>query len=139
MSRVQAGALEISAVPVGLDEVLPAALHSVGVPDGSVQLDFPDTLPRVVADRGLLERALANVISNAVRFSPPASPARVTAGVIDGIVDLRIVDRGLGVPRADRDRLSQPFQQLGDSGQSEGIGLGLAVAKGFPRGDGRGD
>ena len=71
------------------------------------------------------------MIANAVRYSPPGSPARVTAGVIDGIVDLRVVDRGPGVPRADRDRLFQPFQRLGDSGQSEGIGLGLAVAKGF--------
>jgi two-component system sensor histidine kinase KdpD len=131
MSRLQAGALEISTVPVGLDEVLPAALHSVGVPTGSVQLEVPETLPRVLADHGLLERALANVLSNAVRFSPPGSPARVTAGVIDGIVDLRVADRGPGVARADRERLFQPFQRLGDSGQSEGIGLGLAVAKGF--------
>ena len=131
MSRLQAGALEISAVPVGLDEVLPAALHSLGVPDGSVQLDVPETLPRVLADRGLLERALANVISNAVRFSPSGSPARVTAGVVDGIVDVRVVDRGPGVPQAERERLFKPFQRLGDSGQSEGVGLGLAVAKGF--------
>ena len=131
MSRLQAGALEISPVPVGLDEVLPAALHSIGVPDGAVQLDVPETLPRVLADRGLLERALANVISNAVRFSPAGSPPRVTAGVIDGAVDVRVVDRGPGVPQAERDRLFKPFQRLGDSGQSEGVGLGLAVAKGF--------
>jgi two-component system sensor histidine kinase KdpD len=131
MSRLQVGALEITAVPVGLDEVLPAALHSIGVPDGSVQLDVPETLPRVLADRGLLERALANVISNAVRFSPPGSPPRVTAGMVDGVVDVRVVDRGPGVPRAEWDRLFKPFQRLGDSGQSEGVGLGLAVAKGF--------
>ena len=131
MSRLQAGALEISAEPVDLDEVLPAALHSLGIPDGSVQLDVPEGLPRVLADRGLLERALANVLSNAVRFSPPGSPARVTAGVVDGVVDVRVVDRGPGVPRAERDRLFRPFQRLGDSGQSEGVGLGLAVAKGF--------
>jgi two-component system sensor histidine kinase KdpD len=131
MSRVQAGALEITPTPVGLDEVLPAALNSVGAPDGSVQLDVPETLPRVLADRGLLERALANVIANAIRFSPPESPARVSAGVVDGIVDVRVVDRGPGVPPAQRDRLFKPFQRLGDSGQSEGVGLGLAVAKGF--------
>jgi two-component system, OmpR family, sensor histidine kinase KdpD len=131
MSRLQAGALEISPVPVGLDEVLPAALHSLGVPDGSVQLDVPESLPRLLADRGLLERALANVISNAVRFSPPGTPARVIAGVVDGVVDVRVVDRGPGVPHAERDRLFKPFQRLGDSGQSEGVGLGLAVAKGF--------
>jgi two-component system, OmpR family, sensor histidine kinase KdpD len=131
MSRLQVGALEISAVPVGLDEVLPAALHSLGVPDGSVRLEVPEMLPRVLADRGLLERALANVISNAVRFSPAGSPPRVSAGVVDGIVDVRVVDRGPGVPRAEWDRLFKPFQRLGDSGQSEGVGLGLAVAKGF--------
>ena len=131
MSRLQAGALEISPVSVGLDEVLPAALHSLGVPDGSVRLDVPETLPRVLADRGLLERALANVISNAVRFSPPGSPPRVLAGVVDGVVDVRVVDRGPGVPTAERDRLFKPFQRLGDTGQSEGVGLGLAVAKGF--------
>jgi len=131
MSRLQAGALEITTTPVGLDEVLPAALHSVGVPDGSVQLEVPESLPRVLADRGLLERALANVISNAVRFSPSGSPPRISAGVIDGIVDVRVIDRGPGVSRAERDRLFKPFQRLGDSGQSEGVGLGLAVAKGF--------
>jgi two-component system sensor histidine kinase KdpD len=131
MSRLQVGALEISAVPVGLDEVLPAALHSLGALDGSVQVDVPETLTRVLADRGLLERALANVISNAVRFSPADSPPRITAGVVDGIVDVRVVDRGPGVPRSEWERLFKPFQRLGDSGQSEGVGLGLAVAKGF--------
>ena len=131
MSRLQVGALEVRAVPVGLDEVLPAALHSLGVPDGSVQLDVPETLPRVLADRGLLERALANVISNAVRFSPADSLPRITAGVVDGVVDVRVVDRGPGVSRSDWDRIFKPFQRLGDSGHSEGVGLGLAVAKGF--------
>jgi two-component system, OmpR family, sensor histidine kinase KdpD len=131
MSRLQAGAVEINAMPVGLDEVLPAALHSIGVPDGAVRLDVPDTLPRVLADRGLLERVLANVISNALRFSPPGSPPRVTAGVVDSTLDVRVVDRGPGIAAAERDRLFKPFQRLGDAGQSEGVGLGLAVAKGF--------
>jgi two-component system sensor histidine kinase KdpD len=131
MSRLQTGALEVSAVPVGLDEVLPAALTSLGAPDGAVRLDVSDSLPRVLADRGLLERALANVIANAIRFSPPGTPPSVTAGVVDGTVDVRVVDRGPGVPREERSRLFKPFQRLGDAGQSEGVGLGLAVAKGF--------
>jgi two-component system sensor histidine kinase KdpD len=131
MSRLQTGALEISAGPVGLDEVVPAALSSVGVADGAIRIDLPDELPRVRADRGLLERALANVISNAVRYSPPGSPASLSAGVAGGLVDVRIADRGPGVARAERDRLFQPFQRLGDSGSSDGVGLGLAVAKGF--------
>jgi two-component system sensor histidine kinase KdpD len=103
----------------------------VGATDGSVRLDVPDTLPRVLADRGLLERALANVIANAIRYSPAGSRPRVTAGLVDRGVDVRVVDRGPGVPRDQRERLFKPFQRLGDSGQGEGVGLGLAVAKGF--------
>ena len=131
MSRLQTDALEIMPSRVGLEEVLPAALHSLAIADDSVQLDVPETLPRVLADPGLLERALANLIDNAVRFSPPGRPARVTAGAIDGYVDVRVVDRGPGVPAGDRDRLFVPFQRLGDSAQGEGVGLGMAVAKGF--------
>jgi two-component system sensor histidine kinase KdpD len=131
MSRLQTGALEIRTAPVGLDEVLPAALASLGAPNGAVRLDVSDSLPRVLADRGLLERALANVIANAIRFSPAGSPPSVSAGEVDGTVDIRVVDRGPGVPVDERERLFRPFQRLGDGGQSEGVGLGLAVAKGF--------
>ncbi|HET8874625.1 MAG TPA: DUF4118 domain-containing protein, partial [Gaiellaceae bacterium] len=131
MSRLQTDALEIMPSRVGLEEVLPAALHSLGLADGAVYVDVPETLPRVLADPGLLERALANVIQNAVRFSPPDRRPRVTAGAIDGYVDVRIVDRGPGVPREQLERLFKPFQRLGDSGSNEGVGLGLAVAKGF--------
>ena len=131
MSRLQTGALEISSTPVGLEEVLPAAVRSLAAADGSIEVDVSESLPRVYADPGLLERALANVLENAVRFSPPGMPARVTAGAVDGVVDVRVVDRGPGVPAAERDRLFVPFQRLGDSSQGEGVGLGLAVAKGF--------
>jgi two-component system, OmpR family, sensor histidine kinase KdpD len=131
MSRLNAGALEIAAAPVGLEEVLPAAVRSLGARNDSVDLEVPETLPRVLADRGLLERALANVIENAIRFSPPGTPARVTAGVVDGVVDVRVVDQGPGVPPDQHERLFVPFQRLGDSASDGGVGLGLAVAKGF--------
>jgi two-component system, OmpR family, sensor histidine kinase KdpD len=131
MGRLNAGALEITAAPVDLEEVLPAAVRSLGARSDSVDLDVPETLPRVLADRGLLERALANVIENAIRYSPLETPARVTAGVVDGLVDVRIVDRGPGVPEGQREQLFMPFQRLGDSGTDDGVGLGLAVAKGF--------
>ena len=131
MSRLQAGALEIITAPVGLEEVLPAALRSVGAADGAIEIDVSESLPRVIADAGLLERALANVIANAIRFSPRGSRARVTAGAVDSLVDVRVADRGPGVPLAERARLFVPFQRLGDSAQGAGVGLGLAVAKGF--------
>jgi two-component system sensor histidine kinase KdpD len=78
-----------------------------------------------------LERALANLIHNAVRFSPPGAPVRVTAGAVGELLDVRVVDRGPGVPGQERERLFLPFQRLGDSAPGEGVGLGLAVARGF--------
>ncbi len=90
-----------------------------------------ETHPRVLADPGLLERALANVIVNALNHSPNGARVRVVAGVAGDTVDVRVVDRGPGVPPADRDRVFLPFQRLGDAGGGEGVGLGLAVAKGF--------
>jgi two-component system, OmpR family, sensor histidine kinase KdpD len=131
MSRLQSGALEMTTVPIGVEEVVPAALRSLGVADGAVVVDVSESLPRVLADPGLLERALANVIENAIRHSPPGRPARITAGVAESGVDVRVVDRGPGVPSDQRDRIFMPFQRLGDSAQDDGVGLGLAVAKGF--------
>jgi two-component system sensor histidine kinase KdpD len=131
MSRLQAGALHLSIRPIGLDEVVPAAVGSLSQEGRNVVVDVSETLPRVNVDPALLERAVANVIDNALRHSPPGIPVRVEAGHVAGRVDLRIVDNGTGIPVADRDRLFQPFQRLGDTGNGNGIGLGLAVSHGF--------
>ncbi len=71
------------------------------------------------------------MIANATAYSPPDAPPRIVAGAVDGKVDIRVVDRGPGVPPADRERMFLPFQRLGDAGTRDGIGLGLAVARGF--------
>jgi two-component system sensor histidine kinase KdpD len=131
MSRLQTGALEMTTVPVGVEEVVPAALRSLGVGDGAVDVDVSESLPRVLADPGLLERALANVVENALRHSPADRPTRISAGATGQTVDVRVVDRGPGVPAAERERIFRPFQRYGDSGSDDGVGLGLAVAKGF--------
>ncbi|MFL6075743.1 MAG: DUF4118 domain-containing protein [Mycobacteriales bacterium] len=126
MSRIQTSSVRPALRPVGLDEVVPAAL--VGL-DGMAELDVPETLPPVLADPGLLERVVANLIGNALRYGQ-GSPVRVSAGRLGGRVELRVVDRGPGVPAADRDRIFAPFQRLGDRAAG-GVGLGLAVARGF--------
>jgi two-component system sensor histidine kinase KdpD len=131
MSRLQSGALQIKTQAIGVDEAISGALDALGERASSVALETSDSLPRVNVDAGLLERALANVIDNAIAHSPPGEPVRLVAGAVDGWVDVRAVDRGPGVPPADRDRIFLPFQQLGDSSGREGVGLGLAVAKGF--------
>jgi two-component system sensor histidine kinase KdpD len=79
----------------------------------------------------LLERAIANVIENAVAWSPPTAPVRVEACVAQDRVDLHVVDRGPGIPPSQREDVFRPFQRLGDRSNGSGVGLGLAVARGF--------
>jgi two-component system sensor histidine kinase KdpD len=116
---------------VGFDEVVPAALQSLGEASGRVVVDVPETLPRVRADAALLERAVANLIDNALHASPPDRCVRVFAGTTQGRVELDIADEGPGIPADQREAVFRPFQRLGDSAQGDGVGLGLAVAKGF--------
>ncbi|WP_424216230.1 ATP-binding protein (plasmid) [Streptomyces sp. BI20] len=129
MSRLQTGIVVPIIRETDLDEVVPMAL--AGVPDGSVRLDIPETLPMVAVDRGLLERAVANVVENAVTHSPPGRTVRVSAGAVADRVEVRVVDRGPGVPDEAKDRIFEPFQRHGDAPAGAGVGLGLAVARGF--------
>lgn len=131
MSRIQVGALQPALSATPLEEVVPAAVMGLGTARSVVDVDVPETLPAVLADPALLERALANVIENAVHFSPPGHRVRVEAGAFGGRVDLRVIDRGPGISRENRERVFQPFQRLGDSPATGGVGLGLAVAYGF--------
>jgi two-component system sensor histidine kinase KdpD len=130
MSRLQTGALQLVMRDVGLDEVVPAAMAGVTAAS-RVSVDVPETLPRVHADAALLERAIANVIENAIAWSPPDVPVRVEACVDGGRVDLHVVDRGPGIPTAEREAVFRPFQRQGDRSNGSGVGLGLAVARGF--------
>jgi two-component system sensor histidine kinase KdpD len=130
MSRLQTGALRLVMRNVALEEVVPAALAGLSDAD-RVDADVPETLPRVQADAALLERTLANVVENALAWSPPASRVRVEACVVENRVQLRVVDRGPGIPRGHREQVFQPFQRLGDHTNDGGVGLGLAVARGF--------
>jgi two-component system sensor histidine kinase KdpD len=130
MSRLQAGALRLANSDVALDEVVGRALVSLGDRAAGVVVDVSDTLPHVCADPALLERAVANVVDNALSWSPPNQPVRLEAGCVRDRVVLRVIDRGPGIAPADRDRVFQPFQRLGDAAPG-GVGLGLAVARGF--------
>ncbi|MCX5380838.1 sensor histidine kinase KdpD [Streptomyces sp. NBC_00091] len=129
MSRLNTGTVVPLIRETDLDEVVPMALG--GVPEDSVDLDIPETLPMVAVDRGLLERAVANIVENAVKYSPPGESVLVSASSLRDRVELRVVDRGPGVPDEAKDRIFEPFQRHGDAPRGAGVGLGLAVARGF--------
>ncbi|MGV9844989.1 ATP-binding protein [Streptomyces fungicidicus] len=129
MSRLQTGTVTPIIRETDLDEVIPMALG--GVPEGSVNLDVPESLPMVGVDRGLLERSVANIVENAVKYNPPGERVLVSASAIADWVEIRVVDRGPGVPDEVKDRIFEPFQRYGDAPRGDGVGLGLAVARGF--------
>ncbi|MFJ5611029.1 DUF4118 domain-containing protein [Streptomyces sp. NPDC093221] len=129
MSRLQTGTVSPLIRELDLDEVVPMALG--GVPEQSVALDIPETLPMVAVDPGLLERSVANVVENAVKYSPEDEKVLVAASALGHRVELRVVDRGPGVPESARDHIFEPFQRYGDAPRGNGVGLGLAVARGF--------
>ncbi|MEV5810411.1 sensor histidine kinase KdpD [Streptomyces parvulus] len=129
MSRLQTGTVTPLIREIDVDEVAPMALG--GVAEGSAELDIPETLPMVAVDAGLLERALANLVENAVKYSPGDRGVLVTASALADRVEVRIVDRGPGVPDEAKERIFEPFQRYGDAPRGAGVGLGLAVARGF--------
>ena len=128
-SRLEAGALSVQPVPVALDEVIAAALLAVPGARDAVKVDVPEDLPLVLADPGLLERVLANLLENAVRHGG-GGQVEVTAVAGEESARIKVVDHGPGVPADQRERLFRPFERAA-GGTPQGAGLGLTVARGF--------
>jgi two-component system, OmpR family, sensor histidine kinase KdpD len=130
-ARLATGAVRLQLRPVGYDDVLAHALSFVDR-GHLVDVQVDDTVPPVLADPGLLERVLANLVANALTHGGGCA---VTArAVVRGDrVDLLIVDRGPGIPVDRLDAVFTPFQRRGDRDPRHGVGLGLglAVARGF--------
>ena len=135
-SRLAAGVVRPQLSEVYLEEVVQRALVSIGkrttaVGRGSldrVKVEVGGTV--AMADAGLLERVLANLIDNALRYAPN-SMVRVNAGQVGTRVLINVVDEGPGVAKGAAEQMFEPFQRLGDTDNSTGLGLGLSVAKGF--------
>lgn len=128
-SRLDAGALSVDLVAVDVEEIIGRGIS--GLPDTSrVIVDVPQQLPLVLADVGLAERVVANIVDNALHHSPKGLSVLVTATEQGREVVVSVVDTGPGVPAAQRSRLFAPYQRLGDRVPG-GLGLGLSVARGF--------
>jgi len=145
-SRLAAGVIRPVLRPVGYDEIVARALS--GVDCQWISVDVDECLPPVLADVGLLERAVANLVDNALRhgvlavprpvdvdgdgeISPTEPTIAIRASEYRDEVELRVVDHGHGLPKGTADSAFEPFQRLGDQDSTSGVGLGLSVAKGF--------
>lgn len=130
-SRLAAGVVHPELRVVYLEEAVHRAI--LGIPRGfsgreQIKVEVGDTA--VMADSGLLERVLVNVIDNALRYAPEGT-VRVNAGRVGDRVLINVVDEGPGIGRGAEDRLFAPFQRLGDNDNTSGVGLGLSVSRGF--------
>jgi two-component system sensor histidine kinase KdpD len=130
-SRLQAGALSVQLEAVALDEMVAGALLALPEQEADeVVVDVPEDLPAVHADRGLLQRVLANVLDNSLKHGASDEPVEVVAHAGAESAKLEIIDHGRGIDHEQRGRMFEPFQRLDDRGP-DGVGLGLSVARGF--------
>lgn len=131
MSRLHAGAMSIDVQPTAVDEVVARALDDLGEEGRSILIEAAPDVPLVQADPGLLERVVANLSANALRYSPAGKPPHLTTSRLGERVEIRVIDRGPGIPPSDWDRVFLPFQRLGDTDNTTGVGLGLALSRGL--------
>jgi two-component system sensor histidine kinase KdpD len=131
MSRLQTGSVTAHIQDLHLLDVLKPAISALGDQGRRVRIWIPKDLPLFRADAGLLDRVLANVLENALRHSPGRQEVVASGSVIGARLQIRVVDRGIGVPDRAKEEIFAPFRRLGDTERGDGVGLGLAVARGL--------
>ena len=131
MSRLQAGALALHFDRVSFQDLLPQVLTSIPTSSSEVNLSYSTDLPEIRTDAGLLERALANLISNALTHGASAEKPAITLSRHARNVQIRIIDHGRGIDLSDPTKVFTPFKRLGDVNNKVGVGLGLALSKGL--------
>lgn len=131
VSRIREGALPLAMVASDVGAAIVPVLDERHIGPGKVDLDLDPQLPLVMADPPLLRRALANVVDNAMRFTSEEGRIRISASAFNGMVEIRVADRGPGVPDERKADMFVPFHRLGDTDNTTGLGLGMALSKGF--------
>ena len=128
ISRLQSGVLGVSVMPVD------PAVDELSLGPADVEIDLGTDVPEMVADPALLQRVVVNLLSNALRYEPAGGRVRLTTSSFADRVEIRVIDHGPGIPEDRRDDVMVPFQRLGDADSTVGLGLGLALSKGFVEG-----
>jgi two-component system, OmpR family, sensor histidine kinase KdpD len=136
LSRIEAGAVDPQPDWCDLRDVAVRAAAQVRAMHGDHPIAFamPSDLPLVRIDPVQAERVLTNLIENAVKFSPPDAPVRITGSAGGARVTVRVIDKGSGIPRSQRARIFEPFVRGREPGH--GSGLGLAICRGFVEANG---
>jgi len=132
MTRLEARVVRVRREPVSVEALLENVLSQTGE-DGRCHLEVPRDLPMIALDPVLISRCLANVLDNALKYSPPGAPITVEARLEGADAIICIADRGIGIPPGERERIFEKFYRIRrcTSAAVHGSGLGLAIAKGI--------
>ena len=136
LSRLQAGAAQPDADAWAVDDLVVQALNEIGEAGRRVEVAFPEESAAVRVDAHQIQRALVNLIENALHYSTPPDPVRIQMTQTDADVLIRIVDRGPGIPPRELESIFQPFQRGRQTAATPGAGLGLAITRGFAEANG---
>ena len=133
VTRLQAGVSRVKLEPCDLSDVVGAALEELGTSTHKrqISIEIPPDLPLVPMDFDLITQVLVNLISNALKFSPPDRPIHLRSQMLNDKLEVMVVDRGVGVPEGDFDRVFEKFNRLAESSSADGLGLGLFISKEF--------
>ena len=134
VARLDTGDLQVQLAPTELEPVLSEAVRSqeelAGFNGHRFVLDLPSARLAAQADREKLRQILANLLDNAVKYSPAGGTVTVAARRRSEVVELRVSDEGVGVPEGEQERIFRKFYR-GPGGNGGGTGLGLFIARGL--------
>lgn len=136
LSRLQADSAQPEPELIEVDELVASSLEEFGEAGRLVSVSIPDELPPVRVDARQIKRALANLVENAIKYSPRDEPVRIQVAPSASEALIRVIDHGPGVPAEERERIFEPFQRGSRGSGTPGAGLGLAIARGFVEGNG---
>jgi two-component system, OmpR family, sensor histidine kinase KdpD len=136
LSRLEVGAVQASPELWSVDELVGRALDALGLDGRRVTVSLPDEMPVVDVDAGQIERALVNLLENAIKFSAPEARVSVSVDAEGGEVVVAVRDEGVGLPPEDLLTVFEPFRRASGSAERPGAGLGLAIVRGFAQANG---
>jgi len=132
-SRIEAGAITLSRQSSEVQDLVGAALEQLGsrVSTRMINIDVPSETPFISVDFGLIVQTLANILDNALKYSPPDSPIEIRARQISQEVHIEIADHGVGIPEQDLPHVFSKFYRIKRPDNVAGTGLGLSISKGI--------
>jgi two-component system sensor histidine kinase KdpD len=133
MTRLEAGALKLRLAPTDIQELIGTVVGQFGdaLHGREVTIETAPDLPVVPMDFALVTRALANILDNAVKYSPAGSPIEIRARMAGSELRLQIADRGSGIPPGEVERIFDKFYRIRRPGDAGGVGLGLSICAGI--------